>query len=195
MRSGKILYRALSCHFFGLKNNVLHIIGNQRNWCNIAQINSSSEAAYGVNTHPARFYCNGNAYIQRPDNSGYFNRICNWTVLWTNSALSTAVAAQTKTITNLGKYNLFYVACVYSTDYTYMEHGNMIYVPGTGASQYCRVNIVWYESSKISCTYRYFQFNRGKNTVYFSIGTDVTPSAVTDNNKYAIPSYILAALI
>lgn len=165
------------------------------NWCNLAQINSSNEAVYGNNTIPARVYCNGNAYIQRPDGTGYFNRICNWTVLWTNSALSTAFAAQTKTITNLGKYNLFYVACVYSTSYTYMENGTLIYVPGTGDSQYCRLQVIWYTSSKICATYRYARFNRGNNTVTFSTGTFVGPSSLSDSTSNAIPSYILAALI
>lgn len=165
------------------------------NWCNIAQINSSNEVAYGVNTHPVRFYCNGNAYIQRPDNTGYFNRICNWTVLWTNNSLSTAYSAQTLTLTNLGKYNLFYVACVYSKDYTYVENGTLIYVPGTGDSQQARLSVIWYSSSKICAAYRYARFNRGNNTVYFNTGTWVGTASISDSANYAIPSYILAALI
>jgi len=165
------------------------------NWCNLAQINSSSEAVYGNNTIPARVYCNGNAYIQRPDGSGNFNRICNWTVLWTNSSLSTAYSAQTLTLSNLGKYNLFYVACVYSKDYTYVENGTLIYVPGTGDSQQARLSVIWYSSSKICAAYRYARFNRGNNTVYFNTGTWVGTASISDSANYAIPSYILAALI
>ena len=78
---------------------------------------------------------------------------------------------------------------------TYLENGTLLYVPNTTDNRYARLQVIWYTSSKICAAYRYARINRGNNTVYFNSGTWVGADSVSDDTKYAIPSYILAALI
>ena len=116
--------------------------------------------------------------------------------IWDNASAGSSFSAASATITDGGKYNVFFVEIAFSTSYPNVRAGTWAYVPD-GSSVTAQPSITWYGTSYITAVYRQIRFQKdsgGGLTVRFESGYKVADyeGAVTTMNNHAIPTRILA---
>lgn len=132
---------------------------------------------------------------------GVINGLSVPRVIWENSNTSTGMAAQTLTlktpataddpVTDMSLFNYFFVEILWHTGVTKRRAGTWVYVPD-GETVVAVPSISCVSGSAMAHMFRYVTINRANNTISIANGNLATPSGVTANTTYALPTRILA---